>query len=192
MSLGLTAALAVAVRFGDLQRFDDSLEEWVNQHRERLYPFARIASLLGERTVHPLLATASAVTLTLATHQPFLHFAIPLGAASLGGIVAHHVVKFVYRRARPRVALDRQKYEPAFPSGHTTNSTAVLATGAYLFTHEALLAGGVAALIVAIPLLCTGVSRVALGWHWGSDVIGGWLTGLGVAALCASLFLALP
>ena len=180
------------MRFGDLQRFDDDLEQWVGPHRERLFPMARLASLLGERTVHPLLATAAAIALTRITHESFLHFAIPLGAASLGGIIAHHLVKFVYRRARPSVALDRQKYEPAFPSGHTTNSTAVLATSAYLFTHEALVAGSVAALVVAIPLLCTGLSRVALGWHWGSDVVGGWLTGIGVAALCASLFLALP
>jgi membrane-associated phospholipid phosphatase len=26
---------------------------------------------------------------------------------------------------------------------------------------------------------------VVLGWHWSSDVIGGWITGLGVAAECA-------
>src|SRR3979411_998442 len=37
------------------------------------------------------------------------------------------------------IALRRGKYEPAYPSGHTTDATAVLATGAYLLVREGLL-----------------------------------------------------
>ena len=42
----------------------------------------------------------------------------------------------------------------------------------------------VAPVAVAVALV-VGASRVALGWHWSSDVIGGWLTGIAVAAGCA-------
>jgi membrane-associated phospholipid phosphatase len=43
---------------------------------------------------------------------------------------------------------------------------------------------------VTVIALClaTGASRVALGWHWGTDVIGGWFAGAGVAAACCWLY----
>jgi undecaprenyl-diphosphatase len=79
----------------------------------------------------------------------------------------------------------RGKYEPAFPSGHTADATAVLATGAYLLVREGLLPARITLPLAVALSATTGASRVVLGWHWTSDVIGGWITGLGVAAECA-------
>jgi membrane-associated phospholipid phosphatase len=44
--------------------------------------------------------------------------------------------------------------------------------------------------VVAVIVLClaTGASRVALGWHWGTDVVGGWFAGAGVGAASCYLF----
>jgi len=127
----------------------------------------------------------------LARHGDPLRVLLPLASASLGGITVHHLVKFVYHRPRPRVALLRDKTEAAFPSGHTTNATAVLVTSAWILVHEGIvpLAAGI---IMALALcVATGVSRVTLGWHWGTDVLGGWLAGMGIASLCAWLYEAL-
>jgi len=111
-----------------------------------------------------------------------------MGCASLGAILAHHGVKLLYRRARPAIALSKNKLEPAFPSGHTADATAVLLTGAYLLAREGILPAMLFLPIALVLAFITGVSRVLLGWHWSSDVIGGWLTGLCVAAGCAGLY----
>ena len=175
--------LARATRTRRVQRLDDLVEEKVGPHRPRLRRMAVAASLTGEKFVHPVFAAVTAGTLFLARSGPPLRFVLPLAGASLGGILAHHLVKLVYHRPRPDVALRRNKTEAAFPSGHTTNATAVVTTSAYILVREGLVPMPVAVVGVITLCLATGFSRVALGWHWGSDVLGGWMAGAAVAAV---------
>jgi undecaprenyl-diphosphatase len=183
-----TLLIALATRHDVIQRCDDALEEWCDVHRERVHAIASVATLPGEKFVHPVIAALSAAALCVARGHPYNRFLLPLASASLGGIIAHHAVKFVYRRARPAIALERLKTEPAFPSGHTTNATAVVATSMYLLAREGMIPTPLAATVVIAIAALTGASRVALGWHWGSDVVGGWCAGLCVAALSCSWF----
>lgn len=180
--------LAFATRLPTVQRFDDWMEHVAGPHRLRLRRAAGMATLTGERLVHPAIAATTASLLIYTRPGPPRHFLLPLAAASLGGIITHHLVKFIYHRHRPEVALLRDKTEAAYPSGHTTNATAVIITSAYLLVRE-----GLVPLTVAIPLaivVCalTGASRVALGWHWTTDVFGGWMAGAGVAAMASWWF----
>jgi len=193
LEVGATGAagllvVAVATRAAAVQRLDDSIEARVGPHRERWRRIAGVATLTGEKFVHPVIGALTAAVLLATRRGPALHVLLPLAAASLGGITVHHAVKFIYHRPRPEVALLRNKTEAAFPSGHTTNATAVVVTSAFMLAHAGLISP-LSATAGTIALCgATGVSRVALGWHWATDVLGGWFAGAGVAAACCYFY----
>ncbi|MDQ3696565.1 MAG: phosphatase PAP2 family protein, partial [Gemmatimonadota bacterium] len=65
---------------------------------------------------------------------------------------------------------------------------AVALTGAYVLAREGI---GDPRLIVPVALALpatSGVGRMYLDRHWATDVAGGWLAGLSVAACCAALY----
>ena len=182
--------LAIATRSSPLQALDDAIERAAGSVRQRsgVLRAASIGTLPGEPYMHPTIGAACAAIVIAASRGPFLAVLAALATASIGAILAHHAVKLVYRRPRPAGALARGKTEPAFPSGHTTDATAVLVTGAYLLVHQGLVSPSVVAVAALLLALSTGVSRVLLGWHWATDVVGGWIAGVGVAACAAGLY----
>ncbi|MET8363770.1 phosphatase PAP2 family protein [Micromonospora sp. NPDC005252] len=78
----------------------------------------------------------------------------------------------------------------SFPSGHALNAT--LAAGVLLLVFLPYVrrwASRVALWVAALLLtVVTGVSRVALGVHFTSDVLGGWLLGVAVVTATTAAF----
>jgi membrane-associated phospholipid phosphatase len=75
----------------------------------------------------------------------------------------------------------------SFPSGHTLNSTVTYGIAALMAWRSSLPRGarvGVTAVLLAL-IACVGLSRIALGVHYPSDVVAGWLAGTAIVAVVA-------
>jgi undecaprenyl-diphosphatase len=101
-------------------------------------------------------------------------------------------------RVRPDHADAVPPYEtsPSFPSGHTLNTTVVIALVVYLACLQIKRTSARIGLIAAgtIFIVAMGLSRVYLGHHWLTDVIVGWVIGLawvGIVILAHRFFHAL-
>ncbi|MGN9778563.1 phosphatase PAP2 family protein [Micromonospora sp. H33] len=109
---------------------------------------------------------------------------------TVGGVLGP-LLKLLVGRPRPDLPEPlAQAVGLAFPSGHALN--AALAAGVLLvvFLPAAGRPGGRYAVCAGALVLAgvTGFSRVALGVHWASDVVAGWLLGAAVVTATAAAF----
>jgi len=102
-------------------------------------------------------------------------------AALIGAIVLYRVIKAIIDRPRPGVAFQavRVVAQSSYPSGHTTQATAVFAALALiLLSSRGRRAGLAIAWAAGLACVLVGLSRVYLGVHWTTDVLAGWALGL--------------
>jgi undecaprenyl-diphosphatase len=100
------------------------------------------------------------------------------------GFLAASLFKAWFDRARPEVVPHLVPvYTLSFPSGHAADSAIVYLTLAMLVAAtERRRPTRIFLLASAIALILTiGFTRIYLGVHWPSDVLAGWIFGLGLA-----------
>jgi undecaprenyl-diphosphatase len=119
--------------------------------------------------------------------QGLYRTAIVVFVTSATGMGATQVLKQVFARPRPIVVPHlREVMSSSFPSGHAMQSAIVYLTLAAILMR--VVEGRVTKLYVlgvAVMLtLVVGVSRIWLGVHYPSDVLGGWTIGFAWASLC--------
>ncbi|HEY2804456.1 MAG TPA: phosphatase PAP2 family protein [Gemmatimonadales bacterium] len=106
----------------------------------------------------------------------------------LAGWGANLVLKEFLHRVRPQDVSPRLTAAGwySYPSGHAMMAILVFGFGAWLLAPSVASRGWRAVLLVVAALLTIGVgiSRIYLGAHWPSDVLGAWLAGAAWAALC--------
>ena len=116
-----------------------------------------------------------------------------LVVAMLGSFVLQLVLKPLFARPRPDVAYAALVSDYSFPSGHTLNAVVFYGGVALvtwsLFGRRAGLASVAAAAILA---LAVGVSRIYLGYHFLTDVVGAILAGIAWLLIAAVAFRARP
>ena len=169
----LVAALALA-----MAHLDRAIMDRFYHSPPALLPVMRVITLYGSWFV---LLPAGVLGMFFALHHHRLDLAIRLGAGMLGGLFLTEGLKLAISRARPEVIERISVSGNSFPSGHALDSVVVWSSLALLVWRLGYKQAWVRILYV-IPVL-VGWSRVYLGAHWPSDVLGGW--GLGLLVLAA-------
>jgi undecaprenyl-diphosphatase len=119
--------------------------------------------------------------------QTKYHTALFVFVTAASGDLINHAIKGVFSRARPTVVPHlREAFSTSFPSGHAMESAIVYLTLAAMLMR--IVQGRVTkAYCLGLAVLITflvGVSRVYLGVHYPTDVLGGWIIGMAWASVC--------
>lgn len=136
--------------------------------------FLTLPWLSSNTVVMPLLAIAC---LWLWVVRKRADLALHLFVVDFGTFVLTPLLKIMYERPRPELWPHRGQYAwSSYPSGHAMIGVAVFTTIAVLAYRERGLRWP--ALVLAVLLAISLFSRVYLGVHWPTDVVGGAAVGL--------------
>lgn len=181
------AAIGNLLILEDLIKFDHQL------HSDLLS--ARTPSLINFFLLITNLASAWFVVSASIAFVLFLFFnkkknyLLPFFISLLGGIITNFFSKFLLRRLRP-IEPVYTEISYSFPSAHSTIAIVLYGFIFYYFWQQAKKRSTKNLILVfgILLILAIGFSRIYLGVHFFSDVVGGYL--LGLAWLCGGIGLA--
>lgn len=169
---------------------DAALAAAVTLRTAALNAAATALTALGSFRVVAVVAAVIAGVLVWRTRNLLLPLTLMITVVETSSIV--YLTKEVVGRERPPVisVVGPPALDPSFPSGHTTSGSVVWVLGALLlastldqrWARRLVTGAGIAVAVVV------GLTRVYLGYHWATDVLGGWL--LATAICTTAIYLA--
>ena len=195
LTIGLLVIIGTGAWFADVAEdvsrnaatriLDDSITSWFAVHATPLLTaISRTVTFFG--SVLFISSAAIFVGVILAIRKSFYRL-IALAAAAGGGALLNLALKHLFHRQRPVLEnplVTLSSY--GFPSGHTMGATIFYGALALIVSYSVrrwswrFLVGWIAALAIAL----VGASRIYLGAHYFTDVIGAIAVGLAWLAFC--------
>ena len=169
--------LASEMHEGEVDAFDKLLQGMVDVWRGSLDTLMLACTRWGNVVPMAVVSAVVALLLLLVRRAKEARY-LTLGVG--GGLVLNLLLKELFHRARPGadfVYLLPSLSSLSFPSGHTMGTTSVVGSLAViLHVVKAPRALRLASILLgAAAIVGVGISRVYLGAHYPSDVLGGFL-----------------
>ena len=169
-------AIMVLIKNGGIVNFDNNVFNLVtaneNIYLENMY---RVFTFLGS-TAFIVGACLAIFVIFIIIKKKEIGFVI-VGSVVISTIV-NNVIKLIFRRPRPEVRRLVVEKSFSFPSGHTMAAVTLYGILIFFVMKSKLKKNIKLAISIVLGLLpiCVAVSRIYLGAHYASDVIGAAIT----------------
>ena len=170
-----------------IHAFDDAVANVIHSWRTaELTSFVRVFTQIGGVAASVSIAVIIALVLSGTKRWDELWYFI---STFLAGQAVLWGVKYACSRVRPTDNLIPLPIDPSFPSGHSFTSFMLCAFIAWFvcafFSSRAYSRAYKIALVSLVAILTVGIglSRIYLGVHWPTDVLGAWF--LSFTVFCA-------
>jgi len=142
----------------------------------------------------PVVFVTATAVVVLAVRRRFASALLVFAVVAGGEAISTTLKRTIARQRPPAVdALIGLPADLSFPSGHALAAMLLYGVIAFLLARAAATRARRLAITSAAAVLVfmVGASRVYLGVHWPSDVVGGWVIGGAWLALCATVYVRL-
>jgi len=184
--LAVFFALWLMVEVGDASLIDDPIRNAVISTRsDWLTPIMKVITYMGNWQTITVICL-----ILLAFRKTRLTYGVPLSIGALFVSLANKGIKAIVMRPRPdQVMFLIEQGGWSFPSGHSITSMFFYGMAIWLIRRNVTdpRLANILTVLLAIPMVLIGVSRVYLGVHYPTDVLAGWCLGVLVIAAIAEI-----
>lgn len=159
-----------------LHQFDQTVSHNIQAWPAWMHSFFLAVTFIGQPIIPiAICVVLGGVAFGRANTRLFVASGVALATMAVGTMI-----KTILDRQRPLTEYVASMFfkTSSFPSGHTVGSTVVFGLLAYLAWQNLPEPwNGIVTILLVLLIIAVGVSRIYLGAHFPSDVIGGWLLG---------------
>lgn len=177
---------AYRVETGCAQGIDDSIRFWLyNQRRPILTSILKLITYSGNWQTVSLIAI-----ILLIIKQTRQRYGFPMAITSLITVAFYEALKQTFQRPRPDLTFHLINQGGwSFPSGHSMNGILFYGLLGYILVKNTKnkILKKILGIGFFLEIFLIGLSRVYLGVHYPTDILGGWSLGLAITFLATIL-----
>ncbi len=189
MTMGMLQPVSGTDMWEGIRFFDDAVYKFVSGFiSDDMTRVMKFFTFLGSELTIASLAVLVPFLVFVLKKKKYYKAALLVTANIALGALFNQLLKHLFQRPRPDILRLIEISGYSFPSGHSMSSTIFYGFFAYLLLKDSrhwsrYLTGSA----VGLMIFMIGISRIYLGVHYASDVLAGFLIGLGWLILAVKI-----